>query len=260
MRLSIVIPVFNERETLGRVLVAVATALPGVGKEIVVVDDGSTDGTRDWLRHRFPQDGGLFSANQLAVDGMAPFADSPADNLPDVDVRILFHERNAGKGGALQTGFAATTGDIVVVQDADLEYDPNDWQRMYDLIAERKVADVVYGSRFYGEPHRALYFHHYLANRLISFIFNLLYNQMLSDIEVCYKMMTREVLKTLILSCHDFGIEIEISAKIARRRRWRIYEVGISYFGRTYAEGKKIDWRDGLKALWYLLKFRLVPV
>ena len=130
MRLSIVIPVFNERETLGRVRVAVPTALPGAGKEIVVVDDGSTDGTRDWLPHRFPQGGGLFS-HQLAVDGMAPFADLPADNLPDVDVRVLFHERNAGKGGALQTGFAVTTGDIVVVQDADLEYDPNDWQRIH---------------------------------------------------------------------------------------------------------------------------------
>ena len=259
MHLSIVIPVYNERATLSRVVATAAAALPGVGKEIVIVDDASTDGTRDWLRERFPGDGGRFCPRQLACDGPAPAVDGGGDNLAEVDVRVLFHERNRGKGGALQTGFAAATGDVVVVQDADLEYDPGDWQRMYPLIAERKVADVVYGSRFYGLPHRSLYYHHYLANRLISVLFNVMFNQMLSDIEVCYKMMTREVVQSLNLSCCDFGIEIEISAKIARARRWRVYEVGVSYFGRTYAEGKKIDWRDGLKALWYLLKFRAVP-
>jgi glycosyltransferase involved in cell wall biosynthesis len=159
----------------------------------------------------------------------------------------------------LHSGFAAATGDVIVVQDADLEYDPDDWQRMYPLIAERRVADVVFGSRFYGMPHRALYFHHYLANRLISFLFNLMFNQTLTDIEVCYKMMTREVMQSLSLSCRDFGVEVEISAKIARGHRWRVYEVGISYYGRTYAEGKKINWRDGLKAIWYLFKFRAIP-
>ena len=127
---------------------------------------------------------------------------------------------------------------------------------MFPLIVERKVADVVYGSRFYGRPHRSLYFHHYLGNRLISVLFNLLYNQMLSDIEVCYKMFTREVAKDLRLTSDGFGIEIEITAQIARARRWRIYEVGISYYGRTYDEGKKINWIDGLKALVYLFKFR----
>ncbi len=171
-------------------------------------------------------------------------------------LRAIFHEKNRGKGGALRTGFAASTGDILIIQDADLEYDPQDWAVMYDLIAKRGVADVVYGSRFTACPHRALYFHHYMANRLISFVFNMLYNQMLSDIEVCYKKMSRAVLDSLALTCDDFGVEVQLSAQIARNRHWRIYEVGISYFGRTYDEGKKINWRDGLKALWYLVKFR----
>ena len=157
----------------------------------------------------------------------------------------------------MRTGLAHASGDVIVIQDADLEYDPDDWSRMLPLIVDRQVADVVYGSRFYGRPHRSLYFHHYLANRLISLLFNFLYNQMLSDIEVCYKMFTREVLKTLNLTRNDFGFEIEISAQIALARVWRIYEVGISYYGRTYDEGKKINWRDGLKALLYLVKFRI---
>ena len=133
---------------------------------------------------------------------------------------------------------------------------PNDWAAMYELIARQKVADVVYGSRFYGTPHRSLYYYHFLANRLISSIFNLLYNQTLTDIEVCYKMFTRPVLESMKLSAHDFGIEVEMSAQIARARSWRIYEMGIHYYGRTYEEGKKINWRDGMKALWYLVKFR----
>ena len=157
----------------------------------------------------------------------------------------------------MRTGFARASGDVIVIQDADLEYDPNDWSRMLPLIVDRKVADVVYGSRFHGRPHRSLYFHHYMGNRLISFLFNLLYDQMLSDIEVCYKMFTSEVLNGLKLTSDDFGLEIEISAQIARARRWRIYEVGISYYGRTYDEGKKINWLDGLKALVYLFKFRI---
>ncbi len=127
---------------------------------------------------------------------------------------------------------------------------------MYALIAERGVADVVYGSRFYGNPHRSLYFHHYLANRFISLVFNLLYNQTLHDIEVCYKMFRREVLEGISLTCNDFGFEVEFSAAIARARKWRIYETGISYYGRTYMEGKKINWKDGLKALYYLIRFR----
>jgi len=143
-----------------------------------------------------------------------------------------------------------------VIQDADLEYDPNDWEQMYDLIATRRVADVVFGSRFYGRPHRSLYFRHYLGNRLISVLFNIMFDQTLTDIEACYKMMTSAVARSLRLTANDFGIEVELSARIARQRNLRIYEVGISYFGRTYAEGKKIVWKDGVKALWYLLKFR----
>ena len=173
-----------------------------------------------------------------------------------ITIRPLYHERNRGKGAALRTALAAATGDVVVIQDADFEYDPQDWATMYELIAGRAVADVVYGSRFRGQAQRSLNFHHYLANRLISLLFNVLYNQTLSDIETCYKMMRGEVARSLKLSSDDFGIEVEISARIARQRNLRIYETPISYYGRGYDEGKKINWRDGVKALWYLLKFR----
>ncbi|MCZ6665684.1 MAG: glycosyltransferase family 2 protein, partial [Gammaproteobacteria bacterium] len=175
------------------------------------------------------------------------------------NIRVVYHETNKGKGGALQTGLAAATGEVIIIQDADLEYDPADWAEMYALIVEREVADVVYGSRFFGRPHRALYFHHFMANRLISFIFNALYNQQLTDIEVCYKMFTREVLESLRITANDFGFEVQFSAQVALARKWRIYEMGISYYGRTYDEGKKIDWKDGVKALWYLFKFRVNP-
>ena len=243
MKLSVVIPAYNEAGTIERVLQAVASALPAVDKQIVVVDDGSTDGTREWLAGRFAP-----GAAALQPAGAAPVA-----------VELAFHERNRGKGGALRTGFERARGDVVVVQDADLEYDPADWTGMWDLIAVRGVADVVYGSRFFGRPHRSLNFHHFLGNKLISWLFNLLYNQTLTDIEVCYKMLRREVLDGMRLSCDDFGIEVELTARIARARRWRIYEMGISYFGRTYQDGKKIGWRDGFKALWYILKFRFDP-
>ena len=233
MRLSILIPAYNERQTIAAVLSAVGAALPAVEKEIIVVDDCSTDGTGAFLQE-------LFAA-------------APPSG---VSYRLISHGRNRGKGAALRTAMDAVTGDIVVIQDADLEYDPQDWTQMYNLIAERKVADVVYGSRFYGRPHRSLFYHHFLANKLISVLFNILYNQTLTDIEVCYKMFTREVLNSLRLTCDDFGIEVEITAQISLNRKLRIYETGISYYGRTYAEGKKIDWRDGLKALWYILKFR----
>ena len=231
MKLTIVIPCYNELKTIDTIIDAVRTS-PYPDKEIIIVEDCSTDGTREKLRAEIEGSG--------RVD------------------KVIYHDYNQGKGAALRTGFKHATGDIVIIQDADLEYDPNDWRRMYDLVAHRQVADVVYGCRFYGAPHRSLYFHHFLANRLISFLFNVLYNQTLMDIEVCYKMFRREVLEGIDLGCADFGIEIELSAKIAKARRWRIYEVGISYFGRTYAQGKKINWRDGVKALWYLVKFRVV--
>jgi glycosyltransferase involved in cell wall biosynthesis len=256
--LSIVIPAYNERQTIARVLLAVSAVMPQVEKDIVVVDDGSTDGTRDWLARNLPDTRPTFHATGIDADGDLISIDAETTAAP-VHMRAILHARNLGKGGALRTGLAACRGDVMVIQDADLEYDPADWAPMYHLIATKKVADVVYGSRFSALPHRALYFHHYMANRLISLIFNMFYNQMLSDIEVCYKMMSRPVLETLRLTCNDFGIEVQISAQIARQKRWRIYEVGICYYGRTYAEGKKINWRDGVKALWYLLKFRIAP-
>jgi glycosyltransferase involved in cell wall biosynthesis len=257
MVLSIVIPVYNEVQTLGAILALLSGVLPNVEKEIVVVDDCSRDGTREWLQANFPAGARRGAAISVAGDGSLVVADGTgAGTGATISVRVIFHEKNKGKGGALQTGFAAITGDVVVIQDADLEYDPHDWVAMYDLIAVRKVADVVYGSRFYGRPHRSLYYHHYLANRLISTMFNILFNQTLTDIETCYKMMTRDVLKSLRLSATDFGIEVEISAGVARQRKLRIYELGITYYGRTYDEGKKINWKDGLKALWYLVKFR----
>lgn len=255
--LSVIIPVYNEAQTIGRLLQQVVRAIPEVPKQVVIVDDYSKDGTSEWLRRNLAHADGVWRAIALNDDGKLDLSADGPQNAGGFWFTVLFHERNRGKGAALRTGFSCASGDVIVIQDADLEYDPEDWSRMFPLIVDRKVADVVYGSRFYGRPHRSLYFHHYLGNRLISFVFNLLYNQMLSDIEVCYKMFTSNVLRELRLSCDDFGIEIEISAQIARARRWRIYEVGISYYGRTYSEGKKINWRDGLKALFYLLKFRM---
>jgi glycosyltransferase involved in cell wall biosynthesis len=254
--LSIVIPCYNEARTIARVLIEVVDALPGVTKQIIVVDDCSSDGTSEWLRRNLGNSEAVWAEVSLSVAGDLYLAEEGQQDEAGFSFTVLFHERNRGKGAAVRTGLASATGAVIVIQDADLEYDPRDWGRMLPLIADRKVADVVYGSRFSGQPHRALYFHHYMGNRLISFLYNLLYDQMLSDIEVCYKMFTQEVLQHLRLTADDFGIEIEISAQIARARRWRIYEVGISYYGRTYLEGKKITWRDGIKALVYLFKFR----
>ncbi len=259
MILSIVIPAFNEFSTIAAVLSAVATALPGIDKEIVVIDDCSTDGTREWLQTFIPNGDVAAAALSLDKAGEIKIRKPRKDQAPGLRLRVLYHDRNRGKGAALRTGFAAVSGDVVVIQDADLEYDPEDWEEMWRLIAIKQVADVVYGSRFYGRPHRALYYHHYMANRVISCLFNLLYDQTLTDIEVCYKMMRRDVLKSLRLTADDFGIEVEMSSEIARARHWRIYEMGISYYGRTYAEGKKINWKDGLLAFWYLLKFRIRP-
>ncbi len=254
--LSVIMPVYNEIHTIAEILVRVSRTLPEVPKEIVVVDDCSSDGTRAWLVRNLPEQRLRFASLAVGADGdlVATAPDDAAPNLTEIVLHL--HQVNQGKGQALQTGFAACRGDVIVIQDADHEYDPDDWGKMYDLIVTKKVADVVYGSRFYGTPHRSLYYYHYLANRLISAIYNLLYNQTLSDIEVCYKMFTRQVLESLHLSARDFGIEVQISAQIALARRWRIYETGIHYYGRTYEEGKKINWKDGVKALWYLLKYR----
>jgi glycosyltransferase involved in cell wall biosynthesis len=254
MKLSILMPIYDEIATIADVVELVASALPGVEKELVMVDDGSKDGTRDWLMQTFESI--AFESDLLARGAEAvktiPFR-------PGLGTRVLFHDRNKGKGAAIQTAMKVCSGDVVVIQDADLEYDPSDWTSMYDLIARRRIADVVFGSRFYGKPHRSLYYYHYLANRLISVCFNLLFNQTLTDIEVCYKMFTRAVLETLEISSNDFGIEIQISSQIVLNRKWRVYEMGIHYYGRMYDEGKKITWRDGVKALWYLVKYRVHP-
>jgi glycosyltransferase involved in cell wall biosynthesis len=253
MRLSVIVPVYNERHTLGPILKIVSRTLPDLKKEIIIVDDCSKDGTREWLQDNFPDGPRSGSSVDLDSDGNICITE---ESESTITIRPIYHEQNRGKGGALRTGFAAFTGEVLIIQDADLEYDPSDWAQMYDLIAVRQVADVVFGSRFYGRPHRSLNFHHYLGNRLLSLLFNTFFNQTLTDIETCYKMMTGQVARSLRLTTNDFGIEVELSAEIARQRKLRVYELGISYYGRTYAEGKKINWKDGVKALWYVIKFR----
>lgn len=230
--LSIVVPAYNERPTVQELLRRVAGApLPeGVGREVVVVDDGSTDGTRELLR-------------ELAAAG---------DPLP---FRLLEQPQNRGKGAAIRAGFAAATGDFVVVQDADLEYDPREYPNLLQPILDGE-ADVVYGSRFLGGPHRVLFFWHYLGNRFLTTLSNMLTDLNLSDMETCYKMFRREALAGVALRSDRFGIEPELTARMARRGA-RIYEVPISYRGRTYAEGKKIGWKDGLAAIWAILRYNL---
>lgn len=268
MKLSVIIPVYNEIHTLDSTLAEVVRVLPEVAKEIVIVDDGSTDGTREWLSSTLHRPELELAYVTLDADrqliALHPHEAEPHTttlepaSLP-VAVKVRLHERNQGKGAALRTGFEAATGEVLVVQDADLEYSPQDWQRMWQLIADGR-ADVVYGSRFYGEPHRVLYFHHLLGNKVITGLTNLLCNTTFTDIEVCYKMFRCEVLDDMQLICNDFGFEVEFTVKMSRsRRRWRLYELGISYYGRTYEEGKKISWKDGIKALWYILRFRLEP-
>jgi glycosyltransferase involved in cell wall biosynthesis len=225
MKISVVIPVFNERDTIAEVVSRVRRALDGKDAEIVVVDDGSTDGTREALR---------------SIAG----------------IRLIEHERNQGKGAALRTGFAAASGDVVIVQDADLEYDPRDYPKLLEPIEDGR-ADVVFGSRFLGGPHRVLFFWHYLANKLLTWLSNLFTNLNLSDMETGYKVFRRPVLERIHIRSDRFNFEPEITAKVAKTR-CRVYEVPISYSGRTYDEGKKIGWRDGFSALWTIIKFRFV--
>ena len=227
MKLSVVIPCYNETGTLRAVLNSVIDA-PGPEKEIIVVDDGSTDGTRQLLE----QD----------VDGKL--------------ARVIYLEHNQGKGAALRAGFAVATGEIIIVQDADLEYDPRDYPALIEPIIDDR-ADVVYGSRFMGQrPHRVLYFWHRVGNGLLTLLSNMLTNLNLTDIETGYKAFRREVIQSIHIEENRFGFEPEITAKVARGR-YRIYEVGIGYFGRTYMEGKKIGWKDGLWAVWCILKYNL---
>ncbi len=225
MKLSVVIPVYNEVATLEEIVTKVSAS--PVEKEIILVDDFSTDGTRDILP----------SLERIK------------------NVRVFYHEFNQGKGAALRTGFAQATGDLVIIQDADLEYDPAEYPKLLQPILDGR-ADVVYGSRFVGgQSHRVLYFWHSLGNRFLTLLSNMFTDLNLSDMETCYKVFRREIIQAISIEENRFGFEPEITAKVAARG-CRIYEVGISYAGRTYQEGKKIGWKDGVRALWCILKYR----
>ncbi len=227
MKLSIVIPVYNEKDTLGEIF-RLVQATP-YDKEIIAVDDASTDGSALIL-------------SQLANE---------YDN-----VQVFYHEANQGKGAALRTGFAQVTGDVVIIQDADLEYRPVDYPALLEPI-ETGEADVVYGSRLIGaRPHRVLYFWHFMGNRAVTTLSNMFTNLNLSDMETGYKVFKAEVVKDLRIRSNRFGVEPELTAKIAKKR-WRVYEVPISYHGRDYAHGKKITWRDGVAAIFHIIRFRL---
>ena len=221
--LSVVMPVYNERATIEEIVQRVL-AVP-LRVELIVVDDGSTDGTREVLQ---------------ALEKERP-------------IKLVLQPANAGKGAALRRGFEEVTGDLVVIQDADLEYSPEEFPQLIELICQGR-ADVVYGSRFLGR-HRVFMFTHYAGNRFLTLVTNVLYNTMLTDMETCYKVMRTEVLRSMTLDANGFGIEPELTAKIFKRH-YRVYEVPITYDGRGYEEGKKITWRDGVVALWVLLKYR----
>jgi glycosyltransferase involved in cell wall biosynthesis len=242
VKLSVIIPAYNEIDTIAEIIARVRAVPLGVRvwdgelheetvrveREIVVVDDGSVDGTREYL-----------------------------DSLRDEgDIKVVFHEENQGKGAAVRTGLEEATGDLLLVQDADLEYDPRDYHGLLRPILEHQV-NVVYGSRFRGGPTKAMFFWHMVGNRFLTFVTNVLYNTILSDMETCYKVFTREVADQLDLKARGWGFDPEITAQILLSGE-RIYEVPISYSGREFHEGKKISWRDGLTVLWTLLKYRVV--
>ncbi|HOP06808.1 MAG TPA: glycosyltransferase family 2 protein [candidate division Zixibacteria bacterium] len=226
-KLSIIVPVYNELSTLEKLVAAVRNA-PVESKEIILVDDFSTDGTRDLIK----------------------------DKIEAIVDKVIYQDQNYGKGYALKTGFQHATGDIVLIQDADLEYDPRQYPMLIEPILSDQ-ADVVYGSRFQGGgPHRVVYFWHYVGNRFLTLLSNMFTNINLTDMETCYKVFRRDLIQSIDIQENRFGFEPEITAKIARRNV-RIFEVGITYYGRTYSEGKKIGWRDGVKAVYCIVKYNL---
>ena len=233
MNLSIVVPVYNEEKTINSILDLVEDELEKLtcidGYELVVIDDCSSDSSKDVLEKRIRQ---------------------------KKNYTLLSHKVNSGKGAAIRTGIGVTTGDIVLIQDADLEYDPKDYATLLHPFVEGK-ADVVYGSRFKGEVSRVLYFWHYMGNRFLTFLSNMFTNLNLTDMETCYKAFRGDIIRNMTLTSNRFGIEPEMTAKIAKIKGVRIYEVPISYFGRTYEEGKKINWKDGVSAIWSIIKFNI---
>ncbi|MCU0444907.1 MAG: glycosyltransferase family 2 protein [Microscillaceae bacterium] len=233
-KLSIVIPAYNEERTIHLILnkIKQTTLIEGIAKEVIIINDCSKDQSEQAIL--------TYQANNL-----------------DLDIQYHRHERNQGKGAALRTGIQRATGDVVVIQDADLEYDPQEYNILLKPIIEG-FADVVYGSRFMGgRPHRILFFWHTIGNKFLTFLSNMLTNLNLTDMETCYKMFRREIIQQINLRENRFGFEPEVTAKIARIKNIRIYEVGISYYGRTYAEGKKINWKDGFRAIYCILKYNL---
>lgn len=234
MKLSIIIPAYNEGSTIGNICERVrrVSLIAGLEKEVVVVNDASSDNTEEALFHY-------------------------RESHFDLPISYLKHDVNRGKGAALRTGIQGATGDFIVVQDADLEYDPEEYNLLLKPILEG-FADVVFGSRFAGgNPHRILFFWHTIGNRLLTLLSNMFTNLNLSDMETCYKLFRAELIKSIDLRENRFGFEPEVTAKIARIPNVRIYEVGISYYGRTYREGKKINWKDGLKALYCIIRYNL---
>ncbi len=244
-KITVVIPVFNEVGTIGEILLRVQAQ--DFDKEVVLIDDGSTDGTRELL----------VQIAQSAESGLA-MTDLPGirGKLRTDNLRIFFQDKNRGKGAALRRGFQEARGDIVIIQDADLEYDPADYHQLIAPI-ESGRAEVVYGSRFLGGPHRVLLFWHYVGNKILTTVSDMTTNLNLSDVWTCYKAFKRGVLQSLDLREDRFGFEQEVTIKIAQGG-WRVYETPISYHGRSYAEGKKITWKDGVRAVWCILRYTLL--